>query len=70
MLIGNLHMMPIYYLLFPLLFSYGDWTFFPGAIDELKDKNSGMMILIGSAVLVAYLCSLLTIFGLEGSDFF
>src|SRR5699024_9243893 len=41
-----------------------------GAIDELKDKNPGMMTLIGLAILVAYVYSSLTVFGLEGSDFF
>src|SRR5699024_10176125 len=46
------------------------WPFITGAFDELKDKNPGMMTLIGLAILVAYVYSSLTVFGLEGSDFF
>src|SRR5699024_3382732 len=34
------------------------------------DKNPGMMTLIGLAILVAYVYSSLSVFGLEGSDFF
>src|SRR5690625_2588833 len=61
------------YILFALstfIFFYGGWPFLTGAVDELKDKNPGMMTLIGLAILVAYVYSSLTIFGLEGSDFF
>src|SRR5699024_1596793 len=35
-----------------------------------KDKNPGMMTLIGLAIVVAYVYSSLTVFGLEGNDFF
>src|SRR5699024_11494916 len=52
------------------IFFYGGWPFLTGAVDELKDKNPGMMTLIGLAILVAYVYSSLTVFGLEGSDFF
>src|SRR5699024_3156851 len=52
------------------IFFYGGWPFITGAIDEIKDKNPGMMTLIGLAILVAYVYSALTVFGLEGSDFF
>src|SRR5699024_3762060 len=52
------------------IFFYGGWPFITGAFDELKDKNPGMMTLIGLAILVAYVYSSLTVFGLEGSDFF
>src|SRR5699024_3938757 len=61
------------YILFALatfIFFYGGWPFITGAFDELKDKNPGMMTLIGLAILVAYVYSSLTVFGLEGSDFF
>src|SRR5699024_2178500 len=61
------------YILFVLstfIFFYGGWPFITGAFDELKDKNPGMMTLIGLAILVAYVYSSLTVFGLEGSDFF
>ena len=61
------------YILFVLatfIFFYGGWPFITGAIGEIKDKNPGMMTLIGLAILVAYVYSALTVFGLEGSDFF
>src|SRR5699024_3376715 len=61
------------YILFVLAtfkFFYGGWPFITGAIGEIKDKNPGMMTLIGLAILVAYVYSALTVFGLEGSDFF
>src|SRR5690625_4397213 len=61
------------YILFVLatfIFFYGGWPFLTGAVDELKDKNPGMMTLIGLAILVAYVYSSLTVFGLQGSDFF
>lgn len=61
------------YILFALstvVFFYGGWPFITGAIDELKDKNPGMMTLIGLAILVAYGYSSLTVFGFSGSDFF
>src|SRR5699024_11904308 len=61
------------YILFVLatfIFFYGGWPFITGAIGEIKDKNPGMMTLIGLAILVAYVYSALTVFGLVGSDFF
>ncbi|MEN1969635.1 heavy metal translocating P-type ATPase [Lentibacillus sp. N15] len=61
------------YILFVLatfIFFYGGWPFITGGVSELKDKNPGMMTLIGLAILVAYVYSSLTVFGLEGKDFF
>ncbi|WP_077330027.1 heavy metal translocating P-type ATPase [Virgibacillus siamensis] len=61
------------YILFALstfIFFYGGWPFITGGISELKDKNPGMMTLIGLAIVVAYVYSSLTVFGLEGKDFF
>src|SRR5690625_1394320 len=61
------------YILFALstfIFFYGGWPFITGGVSELKDKNPGMMTLIGLAILVAYVYSSLTVFGLEGQDFF
>lgn len=61
------------YILFVLatfIFFYGGWPFITGAVSELKDKNPGMMTLIGLAILVAYVYSSLTVFGLSGSGFF
>ncbi|MFD2760391.1 heavy metal translocating P-type ATPase [Lentibacillus juripiscarius] len=61
------------YILFALatfVFFYGGWPFITGGISELKEKNPGMMTLIGLAILVAYGYSSLTVFGWEGKDFF
>src|SRR5699024_3941729 len=61
------------YILFVLatfIFFYGGWPIITGAIGEIKDKNPGMMTLIGLAILVAYVYSALSVVGLEGSDCF
>src|SRR5699024_3040531 len=45
------------YILFVLasfVFFYGGWPFIVGGIDELKEKNPGMMTLIGLAIIIAY----------------
>ena len=61
------------YILFALstfIFFYGGWPFLTGAWSELKDRNPGMMTLIGLAIFVAYGYSSLTVFGLSGKNFF
>ncbi|MEN1968559.1 heavy metal translocating P-type ATPase [Lentibacillus sp. N15] len=60
----------ILFILATFIFFYGGWPFITGAISEVKDKNPGMMTLIGLAIFVAYVYSSLTVFGLEGNDFF
>src|SRR5699024_320302 len=49
---------------------YGGWPFITGGINELKDKNPGMMTLIGLAITIAYGYSALVVFGWEGQDLF
>ncbi len=61
------------YILFALstfVFIYGGKPFLLGSVDEVKKRNLGMMTLIALAIIVAYLYSALTIFVLEGSNFF
>ena len=61
------------YLLFVLssiVFFYGGWPFLSGLVDELKEKQPGMMTLIAVAITVAWGYSTATTFGLEGSSFF
>lgn len=61
------------YILFGLstvVFIYGGWPFLKGLVTELKDKNPGMMTLIGFAISVAYIYSTATVFGLKGMDFY
>src|SRR6056297_230825 len=52
------------------IYFYGGWPFLTGFIDEIKEKNPGMMTLIAMAISVAFLYSAATVLGLEGSDFF
>jgi len=61
------------YILFALstfIFIYGGMPFLKGLVSELKEKNPGMMTLIGFAISVAYIYSAATVFGLKGMDFF
>jgi Cu2+-exporting ATPase len=61
------------YLLFALstiIFIYGGMPFLKGLVGELKERNPGMMTLIGFAISTAYIYSAATVFGLKGMDFF
>src|SRR5699024_6761696 len=63
----------VQYIVFALatfVFFYGGWPFITGGISELKDKNPGMMTLIGLAITIAYRYSALVVFGWEGQDLF
>lgn len=53
-----------------LLFIYGGKPFLIGAIDEIKQKSPAMMMLIALAISVSYFYSVLTVFVLQGNDFF
>ncbi|MBV8251224.1 MAG: cadmium-translocating P-type ATPase [Chitinophaga sp.] len=61
------------YVLFGLstiIFFYGGWPFLIGWAQEMKQRNPGMMTLIGFAITVAFVYSVATLFGLKGMDFF
>lgn len=61
------------YLLFALatfVFFYGGYPFLKGLIDELKNKQPGMMTLIALAISVAYFYSAAVVFGVKGEVFF
>src|SRR5690625_4167426 len=60
----------ILFILSTFLFFYGGWPFIIGGISELKDKNPGMMTLIGLAITIAYVYSSLVVFGWEGHNLF
>lgn len=60
----------VLFLLSSFIFFYGGYPFLKGAMDELKQKNPGMMTLIALAIVVAYVYSTLTVFGLEGMDYY
>lgn len=53
-----------------IVFFYGGWPFLTGAVDEIKQKNPGMMTLIGLAIVVAYGYSTMVVFGWSGRNFF
>lgn len=61
------------YLIFVLssfIFFYGGWPFLKGLVDELKNKQPGMMTLIALAISVAYFYSSAVVFGVQGEVFF
>jgi P-type Cu2+ transporter len=61
------------YILFALsvfVYFYGGWPFLKGLVDELKERQPGMMTLIAVAITVAFGYSSATTFGLEGKKFF
>lgn len=49
-----------------IVFFFGGWPFLTGLIDELKDKQPGMMTLISLAITVAYVYSTAVVFGFDG----
>ncbi|HSP22105.1 MAG TPA: heavy metal translocating P-type ATPase [Planococcus sp. (in: firmicutes)] len=61
------------YILFALssvVFFYGGWPFLIGGINELKEKNPGMMTLIALAITIAYSYSTVVVFGWPGNQLF
>jgi Cu2+-exporting ATPase len=61
------------YVLFGLataVFLYGGWPFLKGLGSEIKDREPGMMTLIGVAILIAYAYSAAVVLGVTGRTFF
>jgi P-type Cu2+ transporter len=52
------------------VFFYGGHPFLAGLLEELRKKEPGMMILIGTAITVAFVYSSVVIFGLRGKVFY
>jgi Cu2+-exporting ATPase len=52
-----------------LIFFYGGWPFLTGAISELRERQPGMMLLIGLAITVAFIASWATELGAVDLDF-
>jgi Cu2+-exporting ATPase len=52
-----------------VIFVYGGWPFLTGAISELRQRQPGMMLLIGLAITVAFVASWATEFGAVDLDF-
>jgi len=49
-----------------VVYFFGGWPFLSGLIDELKEKQPGMMTLIALAITVAYVYSTAVVFGFDG----
>ncbi len=62
--------LPLLFALSTVVFFYGGWPFLKGGVDEVKKGQPGMMLLIGLAIVVAYVYSGLVTFGLPGKVFF
>jgi len=60
----------ILFVLSSIVFFYGGWPFLKGLVEELKDKQPGMMTLIAVAITTAYVYSAAVVFGLAGKIFF
>jgi Cu2+-exporting ATPase len=60
----------ISFVLSSIVFFYGGWPFLKGLYDELKDRQPGMMTLIGIAITAAYVYSTLVVFAVDGQVFF
>ncbi|MFJ5861004.1 heavy metal translocating P-type ATPase [Pseudarthrobacter sp. NPDC092439] len=51
-----------------VIFLYGGQPFLKGAVQEVRDRRPGMMLLIGMAITVAFVASWVTSLGLGGFD--
>ena len=60
----------ISFVLSTFIFIYGGWPFLKGLVDELKQRQPGMMTLIAIAITVAYAYSAVVVFGVAGRVFF
>ena len=49
-----------------VVYFFGGWPFLTGLVDEIKEKQPGMMTLIGLAISIAYLYSTAVVLGFEG----
>ena len=52
-----------------VVFAYGGWPFLTGAVQEARARQPGMMLLIGTAISVAFLASAATSLGFFSLDF-
>ena len=60
----------VLFLLSSVIYFYGGYPFIKGLVNELKQKQPGMMTLIGIAISIAYFYSSGVVFGLKGKLFF
>ena len=60
----------ILFLLSSIIYLYGGQPFLKGMVQEIRNRQPGMMTLIGTAISVAFFYSSGTVFIIEGKDFF
>lgn len=60
----------VVFFLSSLIYFYGGWPFLKGLWNEVKNKQPGMMMLIGVAISSAYIYSSAVVFGVKGMEFF
>lgn len=60
----------ILFLLSSSIYFYGGWPFLKGAVKEIRNRQPGMMTLIGTAISVAFFYSSATVVLIAGKDFF
>jgi Cu2+-exporting ATPase len=53
-----------------IIYAYGGLPFLQGMVQEIRDKQPGMMTLIGTAISVAFFYSVATVVLITGVDFF
>lgn len=53
-----------------VVFFYGGWPFLKGLVEEVRERQVGMMTLIAVAITTAYVYSTAVVFGLSGMGFF
>ena len=53
-----------------IIYVYGGLPFLQGMVEELRNRQPGMMTLIGTAISVAFFYSAATVFLITGMDFF
>lgn len=57
-------------LLGSIIYFYGGMPFLKGMVSEIRDKAIGMMTLVALAISVAFIYSVVIVFGLKGMNFF
>jgi len=60
----------VLFLLSLIIYAYGGQPFLRGMLQEVRDRQPGMMTLIGTAISVAFFYSAATVFVIVGKDFF
>jgi len=60
----------VLFILSLIVYVYGGLPFLEGLVQEIRNRQPGMMTLIGTAISVAFFYSAATVFVISGKDFF